>query len=84
MTTTAANETLSMHSRWMETGDGRTDVQVTGGDVGTAVDTSNECWDSNFFSVYSAASYDPSDPNVDWGSESSCAFASAALVSLSP
>ena len=62
MTTTAANETLSLHSRWMETGAGRTDIQVTGGDVGTAVDTSSECWDSNFFSVYSAASYDPNDP----------------------
>ena len=60
--TTTANETLSLHSRWMETGAGRTDVQVTGGDVGTAVDTSSECWDSNFLSVYSAASYDPNDP----------------------
>jgi hypothetical protein len=84
ITTTAANETMSVHSRWMETGAGRTDVQLTGGDVGTAVDTSSECWDSNFASVYSAASYDPSDPNVDWGAESSCAFPSAALVSLSP
>jgi len=82
--TTAANETLSLHSRWMETGAGRTDVQVTGGDVGTAVETASECWDSNFFSVYSATSYDPNNPAVDWGSESSCAFASAALVSLSP
>jgi hypothetical protein len=82
--TTSANETMSIHSRWMESGAGRTDVQLTGGDVGTAVDTSSECWDSNFASVYSAASYDPSDPNVDWGAESSCAFPSQALVSLSP
>ncbi len=82
--TTTANETMSIHSRWMETGAGRTDVQITGGDVGTAVDTSNECWDSNFLSVYSAASYDPNDPAVDWGAESSCAFPSAALISLSP
>jgi hypothetical protein len=82
--TTTANETLSLHSRWVETGSGRTDIQLTGGDVGTAVDTSSECWDSNFVSVYSAASYDPSNPNVDWGAESSCAFASQALVSLSP
>jgi hypothetical protein len=82
--TTSANETLSLHSRWMANGSGRTDVQLTGGDVGTAVDTSNECWDSNFLSVYSAASYDPGDPSVDWGAESSCLFPSAALVSLSP
>jgi hypothetical protein len=84
VTTTAANETLSLHSRWMKTGDGRTDVQVTGGDVGTGVESSSECWDSNFSSVYNATSYPPSDTNVDWGSESSCAFATAALVSLSP
>lgn len=82
--TTTANETLSAHSRWMETGAGRTDIQLTGGDVGTAVDTSSECWDSNFLSVYSAASYDPNDPTVDWGAESSCAFPSQALVSLTP
>jgi hypothetical protein len=82
--TTTANETLSLHSRWMETGAGRTDIQLTGGDVGTAVDTSSECWDSNFDSVYSAASYDPNDASVDWGAESSCAFPSQVLVSLSP
>jgi hypothetical protein len=82
--TTTANETLSLHSRWMETGAGRTDIQLVGGDVGTAVETSSECWDSNFLSVYSAASYDPNDPAVDWGAESSCAFPSQALVLLSP
>jgi hypothetical protein len=82
--TTTANETMSIHSRWMESGAGRTDVTITGGDIGTAVDTSNECWDSNFLSVYSAASYDPNDPAVDWGAESSCAFPTAALISLSP
>ncbi|HLK91664.1 MAG TPA: hypothetical protein VKZ18_17360 [Polyangia bacterium] len=84
VTATTANETLSLHSRWQQSGAGRTDVQLTGGDLATAVDTSSECWDSNFLSVYSAASYDPSDPAVDWGAESSCAFPSAALVSLSP
>ncbi|HVV48509.1 MAG TPA: hypothetical protein VHO06_02530 [Polyangia bacterium] len=84
VTTSAADETLSLHSRWQETGAGRTDVQLTGGDLAATVDTSSECWDSNFFSVYSAASYDPADPAVDWGMESSCAFASAAFVSLSP
>jgi hypothetical protein len=81
---TAALENLSLHSRWMETGAGRTDIQVTGGDYGTTLNTSSECWDSNFASQYSITSYDPNDPNVDWGSESSCAFPSAAFVSLAP
>jgi hypothetical protein len=77
-------ENLSLHSRWMETGAGRTDIQLTGGDYGTTVNTSSECWDTNFASQYSITSYDPNDPNVDWGSESSCAFPSAAFVSLAP
>jgi len=81
---TAAIENLSLHSRWMETGAGRSDVQVTGGDYGATVNTSSECWDTNFASVFSVTSYDPNDPNVDWGSESSCAFPSAAFVSLAP
>ncbi|HZL20819.1 MAG TPA: hypothetical protein VFG23_24005 [Polyangia bacterium] len=81
---TAAIENLSLHSRWMETGAGRSDIQVSGGDYGTTVNTSSECWDSNFASQYSITSYDPNDPNVDWGSESSCAFPSAAFVSLAP
>jgi hypothetical protein len=77
-------ETLSLHSRWQETGAGRSDIQLAGGDYGTTVNTSSECWDSNFASTYSITSYDPSDPAVDWGAESSCAFAPAAFVSLSP
>jgi hypothetical protein len=77
-------ENLSLHSRWMETGAGRSDIQVSGGDYGAVVNTSSECWDTNFASQYSITSYDPNDPNVDWGSESSCAFPSAAFVSLAP
>jgi hypothetical protein len=83
-TATAAIENLSLHSRWMETGAGRTDIQVTGGDFGTTVNTSSECWDTNFASVFSAASYDPTNATLNSGAESSCAFSSAAFVSLSP
>ena len=81
--TTSAGETLSIHSRWLETGAGRTDMQVTGGDLGVTVDTSSECWDSNFASVYSFASYDPANPMVDWGVEANCgAFPAAAFITL--
>ncbi|MES1210633.1 MAG: hypothetical protein ABUS79_32245, partial [Pseudomonadota bacterium] len=81
--TSSANETLSIHSRWLETGAGRTDMQVTGGDLGVTVNTSSECWDSNFASVYSFASYDPSNPMVDWGAEANCgAFPAAAFITL--
>jgi hypothetical protein len=79
VTATTANETLEIHSRWLQTGAGRTDMQLSGGDLGSTVQTSNECWDPNFASVYSNTTYDQSQ---DWGVESSCAFPSAAYASL--
>jgi hypothetical protein len=81
---TAANENFSLHSRWMETGAGRTDIQLSGGDYGSTVLTSSECWDTNFASVFSVAPADPTNPTMNWGAESSCAFPSAAFVSLVP
>jgi hypothetical protein len=77
--TTAAKETLEIHSRWLETGAGRTDMQLSGGDLGSTVQTSSECWDSNFASVYSDTTY---DSTKDWGMESACAFIPAAYASL--
>ncbi len=77
--TTSAKETLEIHSRWLQTGAGRTDMQLSGGDLGSTVQASNECWDPNFASVYSNTTYDPSQ---DWGVESSCAFPTAAYASL--
>jgi hypothetical protein len=79
-------ENLSLHSRWMETGAGRSDIQVEGGDYGAVVNTSSECWDTNFASVFSVASYDPTNATLNWGAESSCAtpFQTAAFVSLAP
>jgi len=77
--TTSAKETMEIHSRWLQTGAGRTDMQMSGGDVVGAVQTSSECWDANFLSVYSDTTYAPS---MDWGAEASCAFSSAAYASL--
>ena len=80
ITTTAALETITVHSRWMETGAGRSDVNFTGGDVPAAGATANECWDSNFLSVYMTNSY--GDPAKTWGAESSCAFPAAVYSAL--
>jgi hypothetical protein len=81
--TSSANETLSIHSRWLETGAGRTDMQMTGGDVGVTVDTSSECWDANFKSVYTFASYDPGNPALNSGAEANCgAFPAASFITL--
>ena len=45
----SAKEDFTIHSRWQETGTGRTDYQLTGGDVATAAAvgavTVSECWD---------------------------------------
>ena len=81
----SALEDFTIHSRWQETGTGRTDYQLTGGDVATAAGimapvTVSECWDVSFLSTYRNVSYDPS---LNWGDEASCSFASAVFLSPS-
>jgi hypothetical protein len=78
--TGSARELLTVHSRWQETGTGRCDVQITGGDApATPVVNVNECWDENFLSTFKEVSY---DPTKSWGQESTCAFVPAAYSSL--
>jgi hypothetical protein len=82
--TGTAKETLTLHSRWQETGAGRTDYQVSGAEVTAAVGgpvTASECWDASFASQYKNVSYDASQ---DWGAESSCAFPTADFSTLAP
>ena len=82
--TTPALETMSIRSRWQQTGAGRADVMISGGDVATAQPggqgTASECWDSNFGSVFMTNSY--GDANKMWGAESSCAFTPAMYSAL--
>jgi hypothetical protein len=81
--TGTAKEALALHSRWLETGTGRTDIKVSGGDLtaSAGTQTASECWDAGFASVYKVVTYDTTQ---DWGAESSCAFATADFVTLSP
>jgi len=44
-------EDIVMHSRWANTGAGRADVQISGGDVPTLV-KATECWSTSFFRSY--------------------------------
>ena len=79
----SAKEDFTIHSRWQETGDGRTDYELTGGDVATAgiaPVTVSECWDAAFLSTFRNVSYDPS---LDWGVETSCSFPNASFVTPS-
>jgi hypothetical protein len=82
--TGTAKEHLTVHSRWQETGAGRCDVKIAGGDLAATYPdgvVGSECWDSNFASVYRNVSFDP-DPNGKWGAEASCAFTPAVYASL--
>jgi hypothetical protein len=77
--TGTAKEKATLKSRWLESGAGRGDFQVSEGDLaGTATPaaTASECWDQDFASQYKNLSYDPA-PASNWGQESSCSFPSA-------
>ena len=79
----SALEDFTIHSRWQETGAGRTDYQLTNGDVATAglaPVTVSECWNTSFLSTYLNVSYDDAG---DWGVETSCVFPAAAFLSPS-
>ncbi len=81
----SALEDFTIHSRWQETGTGRTDYELTGGDVATAPGltapvTVSECWDTSFLSTYLNVSYDPSK---SWGVETSCSFPTAVFLAPS-
>jgi hypothetical protein len=76
----AALETASVKSRWQESGAGRSDVKVNGGNL-TAVATMSECWDSGFASRFLLASF---AANAGWGQESACAFSTAEYSTVAP
>ena len=77
--TTALAERLSIESRWLSTGAGRSDVQAREGDLVSNI-TLNECWDASFLSQY----YRKSDePLLGYGAEAqACAFATAEYSEL--
>ncbi len=66
-------EVLNMRSRWTQDGSGRSDVLVTGGDLGSATAYASECWSSSFERVY----YYDTLTGLEEGSESACVFEQA-------
>jgi hypothetical protein len=75
-----ARENLTIKSRWQETGAGRSDVKLTGGDM-QSEHTATECWDTTFASRYLRTSF--SNPEERYGNEAAdCVFTSAAYSSL--
>lgn len=71
-------EKATIHSRWLETGAGRSDVKATGGDI-TGQGTISDCWDSSFASRYLNLSF---APQANYGGESACAFSPAEYSTL--
>jgi hypothetical protein len=73
---TALLETLTLRSRWLGTGAGRTDARISGGDLGSLQVTASECWSASFGRVYYQ---DSNNFAATEGAESSCAFATQDL-----
>ena len=69
----AAIETATVRSRWFQTGEGRSDVKLSGGDL-AAPTTLNECWDTGFLSRVMVNGF---APNQNYGAESACAYTTA-------
>jgi hypothetical protein len=47
-----ALENLTVRSRWLATGAGRSDVRLEGGDLGSTEAIASQCWNTNFLEVY--------------------------------
>lgn len=74
-----AKERLSIKSRWQESGAGRSDVKLSGGDMETEA-TATDCWDTLFNSQFFQASY---NPELNYGTEADdCAFTPALYSTL--
>jgi hypothetical protein len=68
-------ERLRMHARWDDTGAGRLDARITGGDLGALSYAESSCWDPAGAEVWFENSYEL----VREGDAAACVFADAAL-----
>jgi len=73
---TTATEQLTIRSRWLATGDGRSDARIAGGDLGTTEAIASECWNDLFRRTFYTDSVDfqPTE-----GDAATCAFADVDL-----
>jgi hypothetical protein len=70
-----ALENVSLNSRWLATGAGRADAEISGGDLGLQQVTASECWSTSFARTFytDSANFSPTE-----GDAGSCAFTTAA------
>jgi hypothetical protein len=69
-------ENLVIRSRWLSTGDGRSDARIDGGDLGATEANASECWNSLFREVYYTDSVNFAPTEGDAGA---CAYATSDL-----
>ena len=74
-----ALEDAVLRSRWENTGTGRADIRISGGDLGSTQVTASECWDVNFLETYYQDSGNFVPPA---GDVTSCSFADQDLPPL--
>ena len=72
---TTAGGLGKVHSRWLWSGAGRSDVSVTTTDSALTY-TLSECWDTSYLSIYKSVPLSTSATD-NYGSEASCAFPTA-------
>jgi hypothetical protein len=77
---TSAGGVGKVRSRWQWSGAGRSDVTVNATDLPVTYMVS-ECWNENYASTYKAVPLS-SDPKDNYGSEATCAFATAEYSTL--
>jgi hypothetical protein len=58
-------ETASIVSKWAATGQGRSDIQASGGSLVNATASATECWDSSFARTYFTDSWNPTSTEGD-------------------
>lgn len=72
----ASDETFAIRSRWNAEGEGRSDVEISGGDLfvhdGLDAVTAAECWNAGFELTYADISPLVIDPSHVVGDETSC------------
>lgn len=78
----ARQENLTIKSRWLQTGAGRSDVKMVGGDLPAGFEAkASECWDTTFASRFLTTNYASSE--FHYGTEATdCAFTAAVYSSL--
>jgi hypothetical protein len=72
-------ERFAVKSRWHNDGAGRSDIDISGGDLGAQKVTASECWGSTFLRTFytDSAAINPTE-----GAESACVFTPASYTTL--